>query len=56
MSLSKDDVKKIAKLSRIAINEDEVEHFRSELTQIFDWIEMLQEVNTDKYSRTGFCV
>ncbi|MCH2037949.1 MAG: Asp-tRNA(Asn)/Glu-tRNA(Gln) amidotransferase subunit GatC [Rickettsiales bacterium] len=47
MSLSKDDVRKIAKLSRIALTDEQVDHFQEELTSIFDWIEMLQEVDTD---------
>lgn len=47
MSLSKDDVKKIAKLSRIALTDEQVDHFQGELSSIFNWIEMLQEVDTD---------
>ena len=47
MSLSKDDVIKIAKLSRIKLTGDEVDHYRQEITQILAWIEQLQEVDTD---------
>lgn len=47
MSLTKDEVRKIAKLSRIALDEAEVDHFQQELSKIFDWVEMLQEVDTD---------
>lgn len=47
MSLSLDEVKKIAKLSRIKVSDDEVQKYQGELNKIFDWIEQLQEVNTD---------
>lgn len=47
MSLSAAEVKKIAKLSRIRLEEQEIEHFQQELSQILDWAEMLQEVDTN---------
>ena len=47
MSLSQEQVKKIAKLSRIKLQDNEVEHFQQELSNIVDWVEMLSEVNTD---------
>lgn len=47
MSLSTDDVKKIAKLSRIKLTDDEISHYQQELSGILNWIEQLQEVNTD---------
>lgn len=47
MSLSVKEVQKIAKLSRIKLNEDEVGHFQKELSNIIDWIEQLKEVDTD---------
>lgn len=47
MSLSEKEVKKIAKLSRIKLNDDEIGHFQTELSNIIDWIEQLQEVDTD---------
>ena len=47
MTLSADDTRKIAKLSRIRLNEDEVEGYTNELNGILHWIEQLQEVDTD---------
>ena len=47
MSLDNKQVEKIAKLSRIKISEEEAEKYTGELNKIFDWIEQLQEVNTD---------
>jgi aspartyl-tRNA(Asn)/glutamyl-tRNA(Gln) amidotransferase subunit C len=48
MSLSEKEVRKIAKLSRIKLTDQKVKHFQQELSNIFAWIEQLQEVNTDK--------
>ncbi len=48
MSLNPEQVKKIAKLARIRLSDDEVTHFGKEISSILNWIEMLAEVNTDK--------
>ena len=45
MTVSKDDVRKIAKLSRLALDEARVEPMVGELNGIFQWIEMLNEVD-----------
>ncbi|MBI2475190.1 Asp-tRNA(Asn)/Glu-tRNA(Gln) amidotransferase subunit GatC [Candidatus Uhrbacteria bacterium] len=47
MPLSNDDVKYIAKLARLHINDDEVEQFSEQLSSILDYVAKLQEVNTD---------
>jgi len=47
MSLTIEEVKKIAKLSRIKMTDGEIVNYQGELNKIFDWIEQLQEVNTD---------
>jgi aspartyl-tRNA(Asn)/glutamyl-tRNA(Gln) amidotransferase subunit C len=47
MSISHQDVSKIAKLARIRVSEAEVEKYSRELSGIFQWIEQLKEVNTD---------
>ena len=47
MSVDKSTVKKIAKLARIAVSEDETDTLASELNHILSWIEELDEVNTD---------
>lgn len=51
MSLTTEQVKKISSLARIRLNDEEVEHYRQEISGILNWIEMLQEVNTDKVPR-----
>jgi len=47
MKLSKDTVKHIAMLSRLELKEEEVEKFQKQLSQILDFVEKLNELNTD---------
>lgn len=47
MSVSPDQVRHIAKLARIAMNEKELERLGPELNAIIGWVEQLAEVNTD---------
>lgn len=45
--LSKDEVKKLAQLSKIAVTDDEIEKFRNELEAILDHVEQLQSIDTE---------
>ena len=45
--ITKEDIKKISRLAKIAITEDEYEYYAKQLTNITGWIETLKEVNTD---------
>ena len=47
MSVSKDDVRKVARLSRIAVQEEALEQLTHELSSILDWIEQLNEVDVE---------
>jgi aspartyl-tRNA(Asn)/glutamyl-tRNA(Gln) amidotransferase subunit C len=47
MSVDKDTVRRIAKLARIALEEERVEPMMNELNQIFAWVEQLGEVNVE---------
>jgi len=38
---------KIAKLCRIKVRDEEIEELSSQLSSILDWVEELNEVNTD---------
>lgn len=40
-------VTKVAKLSRIKVEEGEKAHYAKEMNTILNWMEQLQEVNTD---------
>jgi len=47
MSVTKDDVKKVARLSRIAVPDERLESLAGELSGILDWIEQLNEVDVE---------
>ncbi|MEC9458833.1 MAG: Asp-tRNA(Asn)/Glu-tRNA(Gln) amidotransferase subunit GatC [Pseudomonadota bacterium] len=50
MSIDNKIVEKIAKLSRISLEGNEVNDLSLELSQILDWVEQLSEINTDDIS------
>jgi aspartyl-tRNA(Asn)/glutamyl-tRNA(Gln) amidotransferase subunit C len=47
MSVDKDTVRRIAKLARIAVPESRLDPMAGELNGIFQWVEMLGEVNVE---------
>ncbi|HVZ70244.1 MAG TPA: Asp-tRNA(Asn)/Glu-tRNA(Gln) amidotransferase subunit GatC [Rhizomicrobium sp.] len=47
MSVDKDTVRRIARLARIALEEERVEPMVDDLNGIFAWVEQLGEVNVD---------
>jgi len=47
MSVDQDTVRRIARLARIAVQDDELPALAGELNTILDWVEQLDEVNTD---------
>jgi aspartyl-tRNA(Asn)/glutamyl-tRNA(Gln) amidotransferase subunit C len=46
MSLTYDDVRHIAKLSRLELSEEEVALYADQLTSILGYVDMLREVDT----------
>jgi aspartyl-tRNA(Asn)/glutamyl-tRNA(Gln) amidotransferase subunit C len=47
MSLDAAAVARIARLARIRVTDDEKNHLAAELSQVMDWIDQLQSVDTD---------
>jgi aspartyl-tRNA(Asn)/glutamyl-tRNA(Gln) amidotransferase subunit C len=47
MSLTKNDVTKIARLARISVSDAEKEHYAREISGILTWVEQLNEINTE---------
>ena len=47
MAIDKETVKRIAFLSRLRVEEDKVEATETEFNKILQWVEQLNEVNTD---------
>ena len=48
MSIDKDTVKHISKLARISLNEKKIDNLSKDLSSIMQFIEKLNELNTDK--------
>lgn len=47
MSLTSDEIRHIAKLSRLHLTETEVEQYKNQLGSILEYVSKLQELNTD---------
>ena len=47
MKIDKNTTLKIAKLSRIKIEDSEVDELSAQLSSIVNWVELLNEVNTE---------
>ena len=47
MSVTKDDVRKVARLSRIAVPDEKLDALAEELNGIMGWIEQLNEVDVE---------
>ncbi|MEM6812313.1 MAG: Asp-tRNA(Asn)/Glu-tRNA(Gln) amidotransferase subunit GatC [Pseudomonadota bacterium] len=46
-TLSKQDIAKVASLARIEMQDDELEKYAPQLSNIIGWVEQLSEVDTD---------
>jgi aspartyl-tRNA(Asn)/glutamyl-tRNA(Gln) amidotransferase subunit C len=51
--ITRDDVLKLARLSRLTLAEDEINHFVRELSSIVEYIEQLQAVDTEGLTPTN---
>ncbi|MBN1897344.1 MAG: Asp-tRNA(Asn)/Glu-tRNA(Gln) amidotransferase subunit GatC [Spirochaetes bacterium] len=56
MSISKKEVKYVSDLSRIKLEEKELEKFTSQLDKILEYIEQLKEVDTEQVQVTSHSV
>tara|TARA_Y100001968_G_C19128302_1_gene605401 strand:+ start:201 stop:494 length:294 start_codon:yes stop_codon:yes gene_type:complete len=45
--ISKEEVKKVAKLARLELNEDEISNHAEQLEKILDYVKQLEKINTD---------
>lgn len=53
MKLSKDEVKKIAKLARLELNEDEIKQYADQLSDVLEYVDKLKEVDTENVEITS---
>jgi aspartyl-tRNA(Asn)/glutamyl-tRNA(Gln) amidotransferase subunit C len=56
MALSQDDVRHVATLARLALNDDETARFGRQLSQILDYIQTLNELDTSRIEPTAHVV
>lgn len=56
MAIDADTVRKVARLARIRIEEDQLQPMAQELSGIMAWIEQLAEVDTDGVEPMTSCV
>jgi aspartyl-tRNA(Asn)/glutamyl-tRNA(Gln) amidotransferase subunit C len=47
MKIDKDSIKKIAHLARLEFDESSAEKMSSDMSQILDWVDKLNEIDTD---------
>ena len=45
--ISKEEVKKVAKLARLELNEDEINNHAGQMEKILEYIKQLEKINTD---------
>lgn len=50
--LSRDDILKLARLSRLELTDQEVEQFRVELADVLDYAQQLQQIDLDAVEPT----
>jgi aspartyl-tRNA(Asn)/glutamyl-tRNA(Gln) amidotransferase subunit C len=48
MTVKKEDVKHIARLSKLRLNEKEIEEFTEDMNQILDYVKKLEKIDTSK--------
>lgn len=53
MKLSKLEVEKIAKLSRLELTETEKEMFATQLSEVLEYVEKLNEIDTENVEETA---
>uniref|UniRef100_A0A7C4AIH7 Aspartyl/glutamyl-tRNA(Asn/Gln) amidotransferase subunit C n=1 Tax=Thermodesulfovibrio aggregans TaxID=86166 RepID=A0A7C4AIH7_9BACT len=56
MKISKEQVKHIAMLARIELNEDEIELYQEQLSKILDYVEKLNEIDTTEIEPTSHVI
>lgn len=54
MKLGREDVQKIATLARLNFSEEELDRFANQLSSILDYIERLNQLDTDKVKPTAY--
>lgn len=56
MSLTREEVQRIAHLARLALAEDEITQYQEQLSAVLDYAEMLNELNLQNVEPTAHAV
>ncbi len=56
MALTREEVENVAKLARLKFSEEEIEKFRTDLNRILDYINKLNELDTENIEPTSHVV
>ncbi len=51
--LDEDKVRHVAKLARIALTDEEIKKFAGQLSKVFDYMEILNEIDTENVVETS---
>jgi len=51
--LTREDVLKLAKLSRLRLSDEEIEKYQAELSELIEYVEQLKNVDTDELEPTN---
>lgn len=51
--LTREDILKLARLARLDLNEEEIEEFQGELSEILQYVEQLQSVDVERLKPTN---
>jgi aspartyl-tRNA(Asn)/glutamyl-tRNA(Gln) amidotransferase subunit C len=54
--IDRDQVLHVARLARLELTDDEVEHFAAELSNVLDWVETIDELDLDDVPPTSHVV
>ncbi len=50
--ITKDEVKKVAKLARLELNENEISNHAAQLEKILEYVKQLEDIDTEKVTGT----
>jgi aspartyl-tRNA(Asn)/glutamyl-tRNA(Gln) amidotransferase subunit C len=54
--IDRDQVLHVARLARLELTDDEVEHFAAELSNVLDWVETIDQLDLDDVPPTSHVV
>jgi aspartyl-tRNA(Asn)/glutamyl-tRNA(Gln) amidotransferase subunit C len=53
MAISREQVQHVARLARVKLDDDQVEHYREDLSSILDYVDKLEELDVSEVEPTA---